>query len=171
MEQAIKDNAHFIYFLFNLTAAVLVLLSKLTGLSYQFWNIIIWFAIMPAMWIAMIGKKTTVWLNVLSIILITYLFALHTWDIWFNKAALLLNKMATYLHSDYKGMSVYVCVFLPITIFIVLGWFCLSPKIMKRSLLTLGCLCVLVILLFPISNLLIKNLGGHLDRVATVYNK
>ena len=51
MKQAIIDNHNFIYYLFNVTAGALYALSLSTTLSYQFWNIVIWFEIIPASWI------------------------------------------------------------------------------------------------------------------------
>ena len=48
MKQAIIDNQTFVYYLFNLTAGALYGLSLATTLSYQFWNIVIWFGLIPA---------------------------------------------------------------------------------------------------------------------------
>ena len=166
MNQAIRDNQQFIYFLFNITAAFLIVLSKLTFLSYQFWNIVIWFGVIPALWIAMVGKRISAWLNIISVVIFIYLFTFHTWNLWFEKAVILLNKMAAYLHSDYKAMSVYVCVFLPLAVFMVLSWLCLSNRGMKRSFIIAGCLCLVIIILFPISNLFIQHFSGYIKSMS-----
>lgn len=157
MNQSIIDNQHFIYYLFHMTAAVLMLLSKFTGLTYKFWNVLIWFGILPAVWLGLISKKTTLWLNTLSILLLGYLFAVHTWDKWFDEAAKLLTTMRTYMHSDYKSMSVYICVFFPLAISIPLIWFCLSRTQSKLCFLVLGIISLILLIFFPISNALIKN--------------
>lgn len=157
MEQNIADNQHFIYYVFHLTAATLFGLSKLSGLSYQCWNILVWFGLLPSIWIGMISKKTTVWLNLISVALFAAIFAIHTWDKWFNQAVVLLNKMAAWFHTDYKSISVYVCVFLPMVVFAVLSWTCLSKKAMKWTLISMLAISILVIIFFPISNMLIRD--------------
>ena len=159
MEQIIQDNSNFIYYLFNVTAGSLYGLSILSGLSYQFWNILIWFGLLPALWIAMISRKTNMWMNVLSLLLFAYLFALHNWAIWFDKAVVLLNRMSDFFHSDYRSMSVYVCVFIPLAISSLLCFTCLSRRRMKWSLGLMIGISLLVVLFFPLSTLLLKHFG------------
>ena len=93
MKQAIIDNHNFIYYLFNLTAGALYALSLSTTLSYQFWNIFIWFGIIPASWIYLVSKRTTPWLNLISIPIFLYMFLIHTWNLWFDKAVVSLYKI------------------------------------------------------------------------------
>ena len=157
MQQAIIDNHNFIYYLFNLTAASIYSLSRVTTLSYQFWNILIWFGIIPATWVYLISKKTTPFLNVISLPIFIYLFAVHKWNAWFDKAVILLNKIGQIIHYDYKITSVIVCVFLPALVYLLLFKICTSPKSFKRFLIICAIIAGLVILLFPLSNILIKN--------------
>ena len=156
MKQAIVDNQNFIYYLFNITAGALYALSLATTFSYQFWNIVIWFGLIPATWVYLVSKRTTQYLNVLSIPILTYLFAVHTWNACFDKAVILLNKIGHLIHYDYKITSVIVCVFLPALVYLLLFKICTSPKIFKRFLIICSIIAGLVILQFPISNMLIK---------------
>ena len=156
MKQAIIDNHNFIYYLFNLTAGTLYGLSRATTLSYQFWNILIWFGIIPATWIYLISKKTTAWVNLLSVAIFIYMFAVRTWLAWFDKAVILLNKIGHLIHCDYKITSVIVCVFLTALVYLLLFKIFTSPKTFKRVLIICAIIAGLVILLFPISNMLFK---------------
>jgi hypothetical protein len=155
MEQAIIDNQNFIYYLFNLTAGSLYGLSVLTSLSYQCWNTLIWFGLIPASWIYLIGRKTTPWLNIFSLPIFVYIFWVHTWNSWFDKSVVLLYKMGDWIHSDYKVTSVIVCVFIPILVYFMLFALCTSRKTFKRFAITNAIIAALVIILFPISNWLI----------------
>ena len=155
MQQAIIDNQNFVYYLFNLTAGSLVGLSYLTNLSYQFWNIVIWFGIIPATWIYLIGRKTTAWLNLISLALFIYLFAIHSWTSWFNQAVVLLYQIGKWIHADYKVTSVIVCVFVTLLVhFIVIG-LCTSRKTFRKFAISTAVLSALVVVFFPVSNWLI----------------
>jgi hypothetical protein len=167
MEQIIKDNSNFIYYLFNVTAGSLYGLSILSGLSYQFWNILIWFGLLPALWIAMISRKTTLWMNILSPFIFAYLFALQNWVLWFDKAVVLLNRMSDFFHSDYRSMSVYVCVFIPLAISTLLCITCLSRRRMKWGLGIMIVISLLVVLFFPLSTLLLKHYGMQIIGIKT----
>ena len=128
MQQAIIDNQNFIYYLFNLVAGFLYGLSLLTSFSYQCWNIVIWFGLIPATWIFLIGKKTTAWLNVISMAIFIYLLWVHSWNGWFDKSVVLLYKIGAWIHSDYKVTSVIVCVFVPVLVYASLFGLCTSRK-------------------------------------------
>lgn len=157
MEQAIIDNRNFLYYLFNLTAGGLYGLSLLTTFSYQFWNIFIWFGLIPATWIYLVSKRTTVWLNVISIPIFIYMFALHTWDKWFDQAVVLLNKTGSLINADYRLTSVYICLFVPYLIYLGLVWLSCSKLFLKRFLITSCIVAALVVIFFPVSNLLIEH--------------
>lgn len=162
MQQAIIDNQNFIYYLFNLTAGALGGLSLVTTLSYQFWNIFIWFGLIPATWLYLIGRRTTPWINLLSVPIFIYMFGVHTWIIWFDKAVILLNKIGRYIHYDYRVTSVIICVFAPALVCLLLLKLCTSPRTFKRFLIISAVLTGLVILLFPISNLWLKYYFGKI---------
>lgn len=161
MQQAIIDNQHFIYYLFNLTAGGLYGLSLLTHLSYQCWNIVIWFGVLPATWIYIIGLKTTAWLNLLSLPIFIYIFAIHTWNTWFDKAVALLYKIGYFIHYDYKVTSVLVCVLVPLFVYLLLFSLCTSRKTFKRFSIVIIVLTGLILLLFPLSNMYIRYYLGY----------
>ena len=156
MQQLVKDNLQFLYYLFNLTAGGLYALSFLTMLSYQFWNILIWFGLLPALWIYLISRKTTPWLNLLSLPLFGVMFYFHQWNSWFDQAVVFLNKAADECGSDYRKMSVYLCVFIPMLITCLLCWWTLSDKHWKRFRNFSVAAIVLVLVGFPLSNMALK---------------
>ena len=157
MKEAIIDNQNFIYYLFNLTAGALYGLSLATKLSYQFWNIVFWFGLIPATWIYLISKRTTPWLNLMLIPIFLYMFLIHTWNLWFDKAVVLLYKIGHVIHYDYKITSVIVCVFFPLFLYFILFKYCTSPKTNKRFIIFVMVIAGLIILLFPISNTILKS--------------
>lgn len=165
MKQAIIDNHNFIYYLFNLTATSLFGLSRATSLSYQFWNILIWFGLIPATWIYLVSKRTNPYLNVLSILIFTYLFAVYTWYAWFDKAVILLNRFGGLIYCNYRITSVIICVFLPALVYLLLFKICTSSKTFKRFLIICSIVAGLIILFFPISNLLIKYYIDHNNKL------
>ena len=74
------------YFIFAATAACLQLLALIPKTDYQFWNIVIWFGLIPATWIYLISLKTTKWLNTLSVLLLSYIFWQGQYHAWFDMA-------------------------------------------------------------------------------------
>ena len=171
MEELILDNQNFIYYLFNLTAGFLQALSLLTGLSYQWWNIVIWFGIIPAVWVYMIGRKTTPLINLLSVALFALMFYKATWNKWFDQAVIFLNDLCRFLGPDYRQMSVYVCVFIPVFITIVLGYLCLSPKQNKFLRLFFSVITILTIIGYPVSNYLLSKYGSHFNEAGKQYKE
>ncbi len=169
MHQAIQDNQHFIGYLFNLVAGGLYALSLLTKLSYQFWNIVIWFVLIPATSIYLIGKKTTAWINLLSVPLVVYIFFKHTWNKWFDQAVVLLYDIGKIFHTDYKATSVYVCVVFPILLYFILFGFFTSRKTLRNYTLSIVVFTILTIIMFPISNKIIRNLYGSSDQPQVSY--
>ena len=156
MKQALIDNQNFVYYLLNITAGALYGLSIATTFSYQFWNIVIWFGIIPATWIYLISMRTTPWLNLISIPIFLYMFLIHTWNFWFDKAVVLLYKIGDFIHYDYKITSVIVCVFAPVLVYLFLFKFCTSSRTFKRFGITMLIIVGIIILLFPLSNIFIR---------------
>lgn len=154
--QLLHHNQNFLYYLFHLTAGGLYGLSLLTKISYQCWNIIIWFGIIPASWIYLVSRRTSVWVNLLSVPIFAYLFFVATWDKWFNKAVVWLNEIATFIESDYKLTSVYVCVFIPLLVHSLLLAYCSTRHTFKNFLIGLGICSALVVLFFPLSNMYLR---------------
>jgi hypothetical protein len=173
MQQLILDNQNFIYYLFNITAGSLVGLSYVTGLSYQLWNILIWFGLIPGLWIYMAGKKTTPWLNLLTAALFLYLFWVATWNVWFNQAVVLLNYLGKLFGPDYREMSVYVCLFLPALVTGVLAYFTISPTAQRRAGVAVGVLTGLILLGYVASNALLSQpkYSGQLEAYGKVYER
>ena len=159
MQQAITDNQNFIYYLFNLTAGLLYGLSMATGLSYQFWNILIWFGLMPASFIYLVSRRTSKWLNLASLPIFVYLFYFARWKYWFDKAVVLLYKIGDIIHADYKVTSVIICDFLPIAIYGFLIYFVARKRFKLYCYIMLG-LMLLIVLLFPVSNYIIQKKFG-----------
>jgi len=162
-QQILQENQNFLYYLFNLTAGLLYGLSLITHLSYQCWNIIIWFGLLPASWIGLVSKRTSTWINLISLPLFGYMFYTATWNKWFDQAVVLLYKIGGFIHADYKLTSVYVCVLLPVLIYGLLFFLFTSKKTFKIFLITLAIISVLVVIFFPVSNIIIQNFVQYKD--------
>ena len=156
MEQAIADNQHFVYYLFNLTAGLLIGLSKITSVSYQCWNIVIWFGLIPASWIYLVSRKTSPWLNGLSLPIFIYLGLLQQWNAWFDQSVVLLNKIGGFIRADYRVTSVLVCLLLPWLVYFLLFAFLSSRAGFKKFIIATVLVAVIVIVLFPVSNYVLQ---------------
>ena len=163
MNQLILDNQNFIYYLFNITAGGLQALSLISGLSYQWWNIVIWFGLIPALWIFMVSRKTTPWINLISLALFIAMFSIGAWNKWFDEAVVMLNDLCALFGPDYRQMSVYLCLFFPALITVVLGLLCLSKRNQKILNLSFLVSSIIVIIGFPISNYVLKKYSHRLN--------
>ena len=105
--------------LFIIIRDLLVLLSRYTGFSYKAINIIVYYYIIPFIFIILIDKIYKIHYFKISFILVLSIFVLLIHDfekfsIWlFKKSANFLNSFS-FLGWDYTVASVIICVFIPI---------------------------------------------------------
>lgn len=126
---------------FKIVAGVLSLFSKITGLSYVEVNIILYFIILPFMYVHLIDKiLDTRILKVGFIIGIIFFFIIvkdfQRFSIWlFEKSVYFLNDFDS-VGWNYIQASVIICVILPGIMFFILFYFAYKTKInyfLKRN--------------------------------------
>ncbi|MEW7289411.1 hypothetical protein [Aquimarina sp. 2304DJ70-9] len=112
-------------YLFKIVYDILKFLEKLTGLSYEEINIVIWFFFIPFTWMFLLDKITNKHYfktGFASFILISLLLvpSFKIFSNWlFNASVDFLNLFNT-IGSSYKTSSVIICLFIPIVIYIFL---------------------------------------------------
>jgi len=105
--------------LFIIIKDLLVLLSRYTGFSYKAINIIVYYYIIPFIFIILIDKIYKIHYFKISFILVLSIFVLlindfEKFSIWlFKKSENFLNSFS-FLGWDYIVASVIICVFIPV---------------------------------------------------------
>ena len=107
--------------IFIIIRDLLVLLSKVTGFSYKAINIIVYYYIIPFVFILFIDEIYKIHYFKISFILVMVIFTLLIKDFenfseWlFNNSAKFLNSFS-FIGWNYVLASVIICVFIPIII-------------------------------------------------------
>ncbi|TXD48681.1 hypothetical protein [Polaribacter sp. IC073] len=131
------DNADsLIHQIFMILMGFLAYIASFLGTTYNVVNIFVYYLIVPASWIYLISKKTTVWLNVLSIIGSIAFFIIpdlrKNCDYLFQKSVDFLNWLAIIFSSNYINMSIYICVLGISIVYLILIPLTLPLKTAKR---------------------------------------
>ena len=114
--------------IFNLTASALKKLSRITGFTYNEINIIIYYFIIPFTWCIMLDIIFDIHFMKLTFILVAIGFKIGCRDFktisdWaFYESVRFLNYFNRFGSNYYKS-SVWVCVSLPVLVYIVLVYF------------------------------------------------
>ena len=114
-----------IKFVFNITANLLVKLSNLTGFTYNEINIIIYYFLIPFTWLVLLDVIFQS--HILKLSFVIFCFGFYTgcrnfrnYSDWlFNKSVIFLNSFNKF-GSNYYASSVWICVTLPILIYVLL---------------------------------------------------
>jgi len=116
--------------IFQLVAGTLFGIAEITGLSYNEVNIIVYYIIIPFTWTVLLDKIFKFHYFKISFSLIILGFLLFIKD-YYDFCDWLFEKSADFLLSlgDYIIMSVIVCVFLVIIVYMVLIYFAYLKKI------------------------------------------
>ena len=116
--------------IFESVVEILVGISQITGLSYNEVNIIVYYIIIPFSWTVLLDKIFKFHYFKISFSLIILGFLLFIKD-YYDFCDWLFEKSADFLLSlgDYIIMSVIVCVFLVIIVYMVLIYFAYLKKI------------------------------------------
>jgi hypothetical protein len=92
----------------------LEVVASFFGTTYNVVNIFVYYVIVPVSWIYLISKKTTIWLNIVSVIGFIAFFVFpnlrENCDYLFQKSVRFLNWTAEIFSSNYIDMSIYICV-------------------------------------------------------------
>ena len=140
--------------IFMIVEAGLGGMAYVSGISYNAINIFFYYGLIPATWIWLISRKTTLWLNAISFSLfIVFLFLTSIpgrMDHLFDLNVQLLNYMAKIFHSNYIDISVYICVIAVALVYVLLIPLTLPAKITKIIFITAGGIFLLyMLIIFP----------------------
>jgi hypothetical protein len=109
---------------FMIVMAVLYGMAYLFGTTYKVINILVYFILIPSSWIYLIGRKTSVWLNSISVVGLMTFFLFPNLsgncDFLFERSVDFLNYTAEIFSSNYINMSVYICFLVVCLVYLVL---------------------------------------------------
>ncbi len=135
------DNADSLFHqIFMIVMGGLFGLAYLFGTTYNVINIFVYYVLVPSSWIYLISRKTSVWINSISALLLFSFFLLPNirlnCNYFFQKSVDFLNWSAVIFCSNYIDMSVYICVVVIGVIYLVLIPLTLPKKITKIILIS-----------------------------------
>lgn len=128
--------------IFMIVMGSLMGLAHLFGTTYKVINIFVYFILVPSSWIYLVSRKTSVWLNLISLLLL--LIFVLTPDLesssgyLFQRSVDFLNWLAGLLDSNYIDMSVYICVLVIGIVYLILIPLTLPKKLTKFLFITLA---------------------------------
>ena len=111
--------------LFNLVHDILMFFSEITGFSYKEVNIIIWYLLIPFSWAYLLDKIINkhyfkIGITILTIATLIVIENFSQFCNWlFDLSANFLRSFNA-LGSNYTISSVLICIFIPLTIYIIL---------------------------------------------------
>lgn len=107
--------------IFDFTYRVLMFLAKLTGFSYKEINVIVWFIIIPLVWIFLIDKirKSNHLKIAFSVLILIVLIVIKNFSEFsnsvFDTSADFLRSF-DHMGSNYTLTSVFICLIVPLLI-------------------------------------------------------
>ena len=113
--------------IFNLIANFLCKIASVTGLTYYQINIVVYYIIIPLTWFLLLDIYFQFYYLTLGFVIFLIGFFTGCRDFksysdWlFNKSYIFLN-LFNRLGSNYHKSSVWICVFVPILIYLILFW-------------------------------------------------
>jgi hypothetical protein len=149
------DNADSLFHqIFMIVMGGLAGIAALFGTTYNVVNILAYYILIPASWIYLISRKTSIWINVISLISLIAFLVLPDLrkksDYVFQKSVDFLNWSAEIFSSNYIHMSVYICVVGIAVIYLVLIPFTLPKKLTKKiGLFTASIFILYIIIIYP----------------------
>ena len=149
------DNANsFFHQIFMIVMGGLMGIAVLFGTTYNVVNIVVYFILIPASWLYLISRKTSPWINAVSILaLITFFIMPNSrgnCNYLFNKSVDFLNWSAKIFGSNYIDMSVYICVVAVTLVYVILIPLTLSKSFSKKAAITTAILLILyLIIVYP----------------------
>lgn len=122
--------------LFMIVMGGLTGISNILGTTYNVINIFTYYVFVPSTWIYLISRKTSIWVNSISGILIIAFLCLPdikaNCDYFFQKSVDFLNYTAGIFGSNYIDMSVYICVVVIGLVYLVLVPLTLPKTVSKK---------------------------------------
>ncbi|MEB8328638.1 hypothetical protein OO009_04660 [Flavobacteriaceae bacterium KMM 6897] len=131
----IEHSGSLFHQIFMIVMGGLYGMAFLFGSTYKVVNILVYFILIPSSWIYLIGRKTSVWLNSISVVGLVTFFLFpnlsENCDYLFERSVDFLNYTAEIFGSNYINMSVYICVVVVGLVYLVLLPLTLSRKTTK----------------------------------------
>lgn len=149
------DNAGSLFHqIFMIVMGSLMAIAAVFGTTYNVVNILVYYILIPSSWIYLISRKTSIWINILSILAVIA-FALlpdlrKNCDYFFQKSVDFLNWSATVFNSNYIDMSVYICVVAVALVYLILIPLTLPKIVVKKIGIVISIVFVLyMIVIYP----------------------
>ncbi len=115
---------------------------------------IVYLGVIPATWLYMLSRKTTKYINLISLLGVVGVFFIPNFSQFcnfaFDKCVVFLNDVASLINSDYIRVSVYICVYGVLLVYLILLPICYSKKTTKKVLIVLAIImAVYLLLIYP----------------------
>src|SRR5690606_32887537 len=147
MDYWITHPSSLLHQIFLLVMAGLYGLAWIMGISYKAVNIYCYFIFFPLSFSLLLkGWKKFLFLPLSLLLLLIPGFEAFS-VVFFDRCVDLLNQLAPSFNTDYIGISVYICVLLPLLLYLPLVLYKLNRKQLKMlsvGLLAFSCLYLLI---------------------------
>lgn len=149
------DNADsFFDQIFMIVMGGLMGIAVLFGTTYNVVNIVVYFILIPASWLYLISRKTSPWINAVSVLTLIAFFIMPNirgnCNYLFDKSVDFLNWSAKIFNSNYIDMSVYICVGAVAVVYLILIPLTLSKSFSKKAAITTAIILTLyLIIIYP----------------------
>jgi hypothetical protein len=150
----INNSESFSHQLFMIVMGVLFVSGKILGISYKAVNILVYFFLIPSSYVYIISRKTSKFLNLILLVPVVYFIFLKNkvgaLNSLFDYSVIFLESFASYFNSNYINVSVYLCVYLVLFVYILLIGICYSRKVFITVMIALAVFFFFYfILIFP----------------------
>lgn len=150
----IDNSGSLFHQIFMIVMGSLMAIAAIFGTTYNVVNILVYYILIPSSWIYLISRRTSIWINTLSVLTIIT-FALlpdlrKNCDYFFQKSVDFLNWSAKIFNSNYIDMSVYICVVAVALVYIILIPLTLPKIVVKKIGIVTSIVFVLyMIVIYP----------------------
>lgn len=150
MDYWITHASSLLHQIFLLVMAGLFALAWIMGISYKVVNIYCYFIFFPLSFSLLLkGWKKFLFLPLSLLLLLIPGFEAFS-VVFFDRSVDFLNQLAPSFNADYIGISVYICVLLPLLLYLPLVLYKLNRKQLKLlSIGLLACSCLYLVIVYP----------------------
>ena len=150
MDYWITHASSLLHQIFLLVMAGLYGLAWIMGISYKAVNIYCYFIFFPLSFSLLLkGWKKFLFLPLSLLLLLIPGFEAFS-VVFFDRCVDLLNQLAPSFKTDYIGISVYICVLLPLLLYLPLVFYKLNrQQLRKLSLGLMAFSCLYLVIVYP----------------------
>lgn len=147
----VENSGSFMHQIFMIVMGALYALAYLFGVSYKAMNIYIYFILYPLSFSSFFLKS---WKTLLFIPISFLFFYIPNYEVlsvsFFDECVVFLNHMASLYNSDYIKMSIYLCVLVPVFLYLPFVFYRYGYKGLGYTLVSLFALTgVYYIVVYP----------------------